>query len=35
MKPLFTLELLREIQAENAESWATFWEENEKKNNSK
>lgn len=31
MKPLFTEEILKEIQEENAENWARFWEVNSKK----
>jgi tRNA A37 threonylcarbamoyladenosine synthetase subunit TsaC/SUA5/YrdC len=27
-KPLFTQELLKEIQEENAENWQKFWEGN-------
>jgi hypothetical protein len=29
--PLFTQELLKEIQEEQAEFWGKFWEANEKK----
>lgn len=30
-KPLFTQELLREIQQANAEQWREFWQANENK----
>jgi hypothetical protein len=30
-KPLFTQELLKEIQEEQAEFWAEFWQANESK----
>ena len=31
MKPLFTQEILKEIQEANAQNWAKFWEANNKK----
>ena len=31
MKPLFTQELLEEMQKAKAKEWREFWQENEKK----
>jgi hypothetical protein len=35
MKPLFTQQLLQQIQLENADKWEAFWEANQAKKEGK